>query len=112
MVCPAPNACTTAYAANGTSVCTPTYAPASATCNDGNPGTYADHCDGSGSCAGTPVACPATNACTTAYTANGTSACTPTYAPASAACNDGNLGTYGDQCNGSGGCTGWQSGFS
>lgn len=103
VACPADTPCVT-YTPNGTSTCTPTYAQAGTTCNDNNPSTHTDTCNGSGVCAGTPVTCPANTACTT-YTVSGT-ACTAAYAPSGAPCNDGDLGTHTDVCNGSGGCGG------
>ena len=106
MQCPAASGCVTAYTANGTSTCTPSYAVAGSSCSDNNLATHTDQCNATGACVGTPVHCPAPSGCVAAYTANGTSTCTPSYAGAGTACDDGNASTYNDQCNGNGGCVG------
>src|SRR5260370_34516428 len=61
-------------------------------CNDNNACTYNDHCDGHGSCVGTPANCSQCQACT------GTSSCT--NLSSSTSCNDGNACTYGEHCDG------------
>jgi len=73
-------------------------------CDDGNPCTYDDFCDGSGTCVGTPITC--TGTVCQPQSCNGTSSCTISNAPAGTACNTGNICTYNDQCNGSGSCFG------
>ena len=73
-------------------------------CNDSDPGTANDACDGEGGCAGSPIPCPADTACTT-YEPNG-SECPPTYAASGTACNDGSLATANDFCDGEGTCAG------
>jgi len=84
--------------------CCPTDGP-SVSCNDWNVGTYGDHCNGSGTCIGTPVTCPANTTCAS-YSPNGTSTCQPTNAPATKTCDDGNACTFGDHCSGLGTCIG------
>ncbi len=76
-------------------------------CNDGNLCTHTDRCDGSGGCGGTeitcmddPEVCGANRAC------DGSSECAVSYPDAETSCDDNNLCTYTDKCNGSGGCTG------
>jgi hypothetical protein len=51
------------------------------------------------------VSCPANTQCTT-YAPNGTSTCTVTQAGTSTTCNDSDLSTYNDHCDGSGNCVG------
>jgi N-acetylneuraminic acid mutarotase len=104
VICPTSTACVT-WTADGSATCKATYATSTTTCNDGDVGTYSDRCNGSGSCVGSTVTCPANTACTT-YTRNGTSSCTTTYAAASTSCNDGNASTHTDVCNGAGQCSG------
>lgn len=102
-----PGVCGARRSANGTASCTVTYAGTSTTCDDGNLGTYGDHCDGAGACVGTAITCtddPGT--CGARRTANGTASCTVTYPSTSATCDDGNLCTYNDRCDGSGRCAG------
>jgi cysteine-rich repeat protein len=73
-------------------------------CDDEDPATLDDQCDGQGSCGGSSYGCvPAT--CEISAIANGTD-CDVTYAEPSAACDDGLTATLGDQCDGQGGCAG------
>ena len=63
-------------------------------CDDGNPCTVADHCDG-GSCVGDPVICEDENPCTD-------NVCTEAggceYPPLAGDCDDGDACTLGDHC--------------
>jgi N-acetylneuraminic acid mutarotase len=100
----------------GTGVCSNPYKPSSAGCDDGKSCTTGDHCDGAGTCiAGTSncsctsdAQCPPPNDCTNQGTCNiGTGVCSYTsFKTSGTACNDGNLCTQTDQCNGSGTCVG------
>jgi hypothetical protein len=60
------------------STCNPGGHPAAlgTSCDDTNPCTYGDKCDGKGSCAGTPITC-ASDSCET-RACNGTAKCTET----------------------------------
>lgn len=61
-------------------------AATTATCNDGDPCTYSDHCDGQGSCArGTRVPCTSRGPCE-AILCNGTSTCSVAMLAAGSAC--------------------------
>ena len=82
--------------------CTSSFSPAGTPCNDFNPATSGDACDGSGGCAG---ACPSPPQCLDGYTAGGSN-CWPVYSAAGTPCNDGNAGTENDVCDGFGGCLG------
>src|SRR5262245_33973992 len=77
-------------------------------CNDNNPCTDSDSCDGSGTCSGTPISC--TDSPGQCYESTGTcntdtGACE--YAPlsGSASCEDGDLCTLDDLCDGFGTCS-------
>lgn len=54
-ICPPPTACTYYLWAGGK--CTPVHKPNGTTCNDANPCTVNDKCDGKGKCAGTTTGC-------------------------------------------------------
>jgi hypothetical protein len=104
VACASNTACTS-YVANGTEKCAVIHASSATSCNDGSDATYADSCDGAGTCSGTPVSCPASNMCTS-YVPNGTATCTASFASTGTGCDDGNASTYGDSCNGAGACSG------
>ena len=79
----------------------------------GSPCTTIDRCQANttcqadGSCVGTPYTCtaPANNPCVASVTCNGSvQGCTDTYATKGTACDDMNLCTVGDACDGNGGC--------
>src|SRR2546423_1604363 len=75
------------------------------TCNDGNACTHGDHCDSTGACVGTQLACTST-ACQT-LACQGTSMClVVSNAATSVQCNDANACTSADHCDGNGTCTG------
>ncbi len=107
--CAAPSACTNATAscaADGTLVCTPVNVPAgSKTCDDLNPCSYGDTCDGNGNCAGNTYQCTL-GECDSSVTCNGTGGCTRSYKSWGTSCDDGNSCTTGEYCNGSGACVG------
>ncbi len=87
-----------ALACQGTSTClVVSNAASSVQCNDGNACTSGDHCDGNGTCTGTPIiGCTATpdHGCANPNKALGT------------ACDDLNACTYSDHCDGMGNCVG------
>ncbi|MGB0591910.1 MAG: lectin-like protein [Myxococcota bacterium] len=102
-------------------VCTPTQCEASSTpdgsgcsvtywaggyaCDDGNPNTKDDICNGAGACIGTPFTCPGPSQCVTSVTPND-GECLLNYQVAGVACNDGDNTTKFDACDGAGGCAG------
>ncbi|MFO0748437.1 MAG: hypothetical protein U1F43_22645 [Myxococcota bacterium] len=98
-----PTQCQQTSVPNGVD-CTITNKAPTASCDDGDLATKDDHCDGSGGCAGTPFTCAPTQ-CQASSTPNGTS-CTVTNKAVTETCNDGNVGTKDDHCDGSGGCAG------
>ncbi len=104
VVCDA-NQCQNPGTPNGSSIREPTLKSAGEVCNDNSLTTFGDVCDGSGGCSGTTVVCNA-NQCQNPGTPNGSSTCEPTPKSAGEACNDNSLTTFGDMCDGSGGCSG------
>ena len=63
-----PTQCQTSSKCDGAGGCTPTFKPKSAACDDGDPCTEKDSCDGKGGCAGaayscTPTQCQASSEC-------------------------------------------------
>ena len=84
--------------------CVPSFAALGVSCDDGNPGTKDDLCDGQGGCAGTPFGCVAQQ-CELSSLPDG-EGCSVVYENQGAICDDGEVGTQGDQCDGQGGCAG------
>ncbi|MGB0589667.1 MAG: hypothetical protein ACPGU1_08325 [Myxococcota bacterium] len=84
--------------------CTVTYSASGAECDDGQPTTKGDVCDGAGECAGTPYSCP-TSDCTPEAFPNGID-CHNVHALAGATCDDGVTTTQDDVCDGMGACEG------
>ncbi len=95
--------CVASSTPNGTD-CDVVFSAASVPCNDGDPTTGGDHCDGAGGCAGTPLSCEPSQ-CEVSSTPNG-DGCLVVYKAANVACDDGNPSTGGDLCDGSGACVG------
>jgi hypothetical protein len=95
------NVCTSDWCDPEAEACTA--APADGACDDGDPTTRGDVC-GDGVCLGTPYTCPA-SACVASAVPNGTD-CDVTYRDSSAACDDGDVATREDRCDGAGGCAG------
>lgn len=92
---------------DGNGACTHPPAPASTLCDDADLCTYSDHCNGNGSCRGTSVTCAdGAGVCGAARSCNGTAQCTEVFPSLSTSCNDNNLCTHTDRCNGAGGCQG------
>lgn len=80
-----------------------------ASCDDGNPCTDGDFCDGQGGCLpGPPLACaPPPGQCFQAGVCNtGTGNCDYAFRPNTSSCNDGLFCTVGDKCDGAGACVG------
>lgn len=73
-------------------------------CNDGNACTMADQCNGSGSCGGSAVTCPDDNNVCTVESCDPDDGCGTTPAANTVDCDDGNMCTSGNKCNGAGVC--------
>ena len=100
--CPAAEVCTS-YLQNGVG-CTPVYAGSETSCDDGDPLTTEDSCNGAGACEGSAgPSCPPTSDCVESYEG---SECVPAYVLDGVPCDDGNPLTMDDVCDGSGGCAG------
>ena len=102
--CPAPTACRLQQTTeDGT--CAEYNAAQGVSCDDGNPDTHNDACNGEGLCIGSALNCPAPSPCIESYQAS-SCGCNPVYSHAGAACDDGDATTADDQCDGQGMCTG------
>ncbi len=78
--------------------------PAATDCDDGNPCTNQDKCDGSGACAAQPVSCATLDdACHSGVCSAGK--CLQQDKPAGSSCSDGDACTQGDTCQ-AGKCSG------
>ncbi len=99
---PARSACDAADTCNGQGICAPNRAAAGTPCTDDGNACTDDVCDGAGACRPTPNTAPCDdgNLCTAQDTCQG-GICTG--GPASA-CDDGNACT-GDRCDAAAGCT-------
>ncbi|MEC9072553.1 MAG: fibrinogen-like YCDxxxxGGGW domain-containing protein, partial [Myxococcota bacterium] len=73
-------------------------------CDDGEPSTKVDLCDGQGGCAGTSYTCEPTQ-CEASSAPDG-EGCVGEPAAQGLDCDDGDLGTADDVCDGAGGCGG------
>ncbi|MGB0591153.1 MAG: hypothetical protein ACPGU1_15870 [Myxococcota bacterium] len=98
-----PSVCDVSAVANGVG-CDVIHFDAGTPCSDGDPNTLDDTCDGVGGCVGAALEC-APDICQTASTPDG-GVCVPTFAQQGAHCDDGDLTTAGDYCDGQGGCIG------
>ena len=78
--------------------------PPQAACSDGDPNTENDRCDGTGRCAGTVIDCAFHSVPNEIALQGGE--CVVMNLSSSVACDDENVGTRNDRCNGSGGCAG------
>ena len=105
--CASPGLCQTAEDAscNGDGTCTYPFDPG-AGCDDDNPCTMTDICQGNGSCVGTPYSCGDPGVCETDAGAQCTGDGTCAYVPLDGGtCDDGDACTTEDLCAG-GDCTG------
>ncbi|MBI5509613.1 MAG: hypothetical protein HY903_12745 [Deltaproteobacteria bacterium] len=76
-------------------------------CDDNDPCTFDDTCDDHGSCGGAELVCDDDpGVCGARRACNGTATCSETFAGGAVACNDGELCTHHDVCDGAGGCAG------
>lgn len=72
-------------------------------CDDGNLCTTSDHC-ANGSCTGNLTQCPAESQCTTGVCDPADGSCQVVNLPAGFGCDDGDLCTVADLCDGDGAC--------
>jgi len=92
---------------NGTDQCDEEFPDASVTCDDAEPCTYDDRCDGSGGCTGSTISCEnGTPPCGVLRTCNGTDQCDEEFPGVETSCDDSEFCTYNDACNGAGACVG------
>lgn len=93
-------------ACEGAACAEPCSGNATTSCDDGDPCTYDDACDGSGVCAGTAITCDDDpGPCGAKRACNGTSSCTVSFAGGTVGCDDGDFCDGADSCDGAGGCT-------
>ena len=102
----APTTCTPSYIPDGVG-CKAQHAPVMTPCEDNFNNTKNDVCNGAGTCGGSLYECDneATNPCTPIFIPDG-SGCAAKHAPQGTLCDDGNIITNNDVCDGSGGCMG------
>ncbi len=94
-------------ACNGTEACTESYPGVETSCDDSDLCTYNDACNGEGECLGTDIDCvDDVETCGIKRACNGTEACTESYPGVETSCDDSDLCTYDDTCNGQGECSG------
>jgi len=98
-----PTQCEVSSEPNGED-CDVVYEPLSTECDDNNPDTKDDQCDGQGGCAGTPYQCPVSQ-CDISAEPNGLG-CDVIHRPEGMPCDDAEDGTKDDECDGQGGCAG------
>jgi len=79
-------------------------APASVVCDDGDPTTQLDVCNGFGACVGQPYTCTPSQ-CEVSSTTNG-EGCDVVNEALGTLCDDGDPATVEDQCDGAGQCQG------
>lgn len=81
--------------------------PEMTTCDDGDPCTVGDHCNAGGNCEpGAATFCPSPNACEDSVACDGMGGCTVVPMAAGLPCDDLDLCTLDDQCDGAGNCFG------
>lgn len=76
-----------------------------AACDDLDAETRDDVCDGAGTCRGSPIGCPTPNQCQLPGVPDG-DGCVLGNKPDTATCDDGDVATAGDHCDGQGACIG------
>lgn len=97
----------TADVCDGSGSCTHPAAPVGTRCDDGDLCTYTDVCDAQGRCGGTPLVCSGgSGVCGPTRVCDGTPRCAESFPGGNVTCDDGQLCTYDDSCNGAGGCQG------
>ncbi|MCC6847906.1 MAG: DNRLRE domain-containing protein [Deltaproteobacteria bacterium] len=89
-------------------VCSNPFKASGVGCDDGTLCTAPDECDGAGTCVGgNPVVCTPLSQCHDAGTCNpGTGLCSNPPSPNGTGCDDADLCTQTDECDGAGACVG------
>jgi hypothetical protein len=95
--------------ATGVAVCTDKNAPSATLCDDGDPCTANDLCDGQGTCAGVPYSCAPPTECQQSSSCDGTGGCAIVNAIAGTVCAgadycSGDYRHYNWKCDGAGSC--------
>jgi hypothetical protein len=76
-------------------------------CDDGNICSHSDRCNGNGACQGTAIVCDdGFGVCGAARSCDGSPQCAEVFPTSSTSCDDNNLCTHTDACNGFGSCQG------
>ena len=102
-----PSTCGAERSCNGSAACTVSYPDAGTGCDDGLSCTFDDACDGAGACLGTEIRCDDDpGVCGAIRSCNGTALCDVSFPGTDAICDDSDLCTYGDRCDGAGVCQG------
>ncbi len=92
---------------DGNGACTHPPQISGATCDDGQICSHSDRCNGNGACQGTTIVCDdAFGVCGAARSCDGTPQCAEVFPTSSTGCDDNNLCSHTDTCNGFGGCQG------
>ena len=92
---------------DGSDTCVESYPSSDTTCDDEDPCTYSDACDGAGNCQGVSITCTADpNPCAYQPYCDGSSQCATGYPGEATSCEDNDPCTYDDRCDGSGNCGG------
>ncbi len=106
--CPAStNECLVNICNPDSGVCEPEVLPSTSRCDDADPCTLDDQCDGEGGCGGDDRDCSeADGVCAVGVCDATTGACQAVPVDVGETCDDGDRCTTGDQCNGDGTCHG------
>ena len=105
-VCTSTSPCLVAVCDDTKDACSSTPATAGVSCTDGNACTQTDTCNGAGACIGANPKVCAGDACNEDTCDSKTGACGVKAKTKGTTCNDGNLCTQTDTCDGAGKCTG------
>jgi hypothetical protein len=102
-----PEPCGTVRTCNGSAACDVWQPDSGVSCDDGNLCTWGDHCDGSGACTGTPITCISdSEPCGVQRACDGSPECAARLPGLETGCDDFDLCTYDDRCQGDGTCEG------
>ena len=92
---------------DGSDSCVESYPGQETSCDDEEPCTYSDVCDGSGHCQGISITCtPDEDPCAYQPYCDGSDQCAMGYPGVETSCDDEDPCTHTDVCDGSGGCAG------
>ncbi|MBW2699390.1 MAG: hypothetical protein JRF33_01115, partial [Deltaproteobacteria bacterium] len=102
-----PDTCGVLRSCNGTSSCDEAFPGALTNCDDSDPCTYDDACDGAGACLGTTIICEdELGVCSLNRDCDGSASCLESFPDANTSCDDAEPCTHTDVCDGTGGCIG------